>query len=191
MSQNFSRIEALHREIEVARRELVALLKEEARALVPDVELSGPSGPISLSGLFGGREELVLSFHMGKGSPYCTLWADAASGVLPYLESVASFALLSPDLPEEQLLLAKERGWRFQMASHAGTAFAEEMGFAGRDEDGSVSYWPGVATFRKTPEGIERVAVSYYRPGDPFCSLQHFFALLHSEGRAFSPRGGS
>lgn len=185
MSGAMARIEALHREIETARRELVALLKEEARQLVPDAVLQGRDGPVKLSELFGTQDELIVSFNMGKHCAYCTMWADEANGVLRHLETRAAFVVVSPDTVEEQAAFAASRGWRLRMASHRETSFAQDMGFAGKSEGGSLSYWPGFATFRKTEAGIERVGMSFYGPGDPYCSVFHFFALLESGGEGF------
>lgn len=182
-----ARLEALQREIEAARREMVALLKERAKGPVEDAVLQGPTGPVKLSELFGDQRELILSFNMGKGCRYCTLWGDAVGGVLRHLERQAAFAVVSPDPPEVQAAFAAERGWRFRMVSHGGTSFAQDMGMAATGEDGQLSYWPGVQTFRKTESGIERQGVAFYGPGDPFCSVFHFFALLESGGEDFVP----
>jgi predicted dithiol-disulfide oxidoreductase (DUF899 family) len=188
MSSIDTRLEALQREIEAARREMVALLKERAQGPVDDYLLQGPRGPVRLSELFGGRDELIVSFNMGSHCPYCTLWADEANGVLRHLEQKAAFVLVSPEPVEVQAAFAAQRGWRFPMASHAGSSFARDMGFAVAAEDGSVSWWPGVSTFRRVGERIERVGMAYYGPGDSYCSVFHFFALLSSEGEGFVPQ---
>jgi predicted dithiol-disulfide oxidoreductase (DUF899 family) len=188
MSSIDTRLEALYREIEAARRELVVLLKEKAQGPVDDYLLQGPQGPVRLSELFGERDELIVSFNMGKHCAYCTLWADSANGVLRHLQQMAPFVVVSPDPPEVQAAFAAERGWHFPMVSHTGSTFARDMGFAAPSEDGGTSLWPGVSTFRRVDGRIERVGMAFYGPGDPYCSVYHFFALLSSEGEGFVPQ---
>jgi predicted dithiol-disulfide oxidoreductase (DUF899 family) len=184
-----ARLEALQREIEAARRELVLLLKERARGPVDDAVLAGPGGPVRLSELFGEHQELIVSFNMGRQCRYCSLWADAANGVLRHIEQQAAFVVVSPDPVDVQAQVALERGWRFRMVSHRGTTFARDMGFAVL-ADGEERWWPGLATFRRvsTGSGIERVGADVYGPGDPYCSVYHMFALLDSGGEEFVPQ---
>ncbi|MEZ4240079.1 MAG: DUF899 family protein [Myxococcota bacterium] len=181
-----ARLGALYREIEAARHELVSLIKEHTAGPVDDMALAGPSGPVPLSALFGERDELLLVFNMGAHCAYCTLWADEANGVLRHLRQAAAFAVTSPDPPEVQAAFAASRGWAFPMVSHAGTDFAASQGFAAETEDGP-GWMPGVASYRRTPEGIVRVATMYFGPGDPYCSVFHYLELLGSEGAGYAP----
>lgn len=185
--ERHARMDALYREIAVARAELVALLKAEAARPVDDVTFLGPDGPVRLSELFGDKDELVLSFNMGRTCPWCTCWGDAINGFVRHLQRHAAFACLSPDPPEVQRAFAASRGWTFPMVSPGETDFAAEMGFA-EDHDGERHLVPGIATFRRTGGGIERVAAEGYGPGDPFNGLYHVLALLPSEGKGFQPK---
>lgn len=52
------------------------------------------NGSVSLSEVFGQREQLMLIHNMGSQCRFCTLWADGINGHLPHLESVLSVVLV-------------------------------------------------------------------------------------------------
>ena len=59
---------------------------KKARESVEDYELIGwGNKKVRLSSLFGEKDELILVHNMGRGCPYCTMWADGFNGVLPHL----------------------------------------------------------------------------------------------------------
>ena len=98
--------------------------------------------------------------NMGKGCPYCTLWADGFNGVAKHLEA-------------------------FNMASAHGTSFAKDLGFQAKDG----SYRPGVSVFRKQKNGmIVRVSKAQFGPGDDFCSVWHLFDLLPRGRTGWEPK---
>lgn len=153
------------------------------RALPPkpvaDYNFTDWSGKaVALSDLFGDKNELILVHNMGKGCRWCTLWADGFIGFTKHLENRAAFVLTSPDDHETQRLFARDRGWNFRCVSTKGTTFKADMGF----EPEPGKYWPGVSTFRKDSAGnLFHVSKATFGPGDPFCSVWHFFDLLPSE----------
>jgi hypothetical protein len=59
------------------------------------------------------------------------------------------------------------------MVSDQSGDFTRMMGF--RTEEG---YLPGVSTFRRADESIQRVAHRMFGPGDDFSALWHLFELL-------------
>src|SRR5215470_19252219 len=76
-------------------------------------------GTVRLSDLFGAKSDLFVIHNMGKGCPYCTLWADGFNGVYEHLGNRAAFVVSSPDAPEQQRQFAASRNWKFPMVSHA------------------------------------------------------------------------
>jgi predicted dithiol-disulfide oxidoreductase (DUF899 family) len=162
-------------------RRKIAGLRTEMRALqagiapepVQDYRFTTAKGTVALSELFGDKPDLFVIHNMGKGCPYCTMWADGFNGVLAHLENRAAFVVSTPDDPATQAAFAASRGWRFRMVSHAGTDFAAEMGYRGEH-----GLQPGVSVFRKEDGQVLRVSDTGLGPGDDFCSVWHFFDLL-------------
>jgi predicted dithiol-disulfide oxidoreductase (DUF899 family) len=180
--QEIGKLEA---EIENMRQKLAEARKQLPEEPVEDYTLMGPEGDaVSLSGLFGGRDELIVVHNMGRRCAYCTLWADGFNGVLPHLENRAAFVVVSPDPPEVQAEFAASRGWKFHMVSSKGSRFTEDMGFL---VDGSD--WPGFSTFRKAEDDrIFRTAKAFFGPGDPYCAVWHLFALLPRGENNWEPK---
>src|SRR5205823_3815227 len=106
------RLAAYRREIAELRGRMGALQKDAEPEQVEDYRFATTDGPVPLSALFGGKEYLFVIHNMGKSCPSCTMWADGFNGVLPHLESRATFVVSSPDDPETQRAFARERGWR-------------------------------------------------------------------------------
>src|SRR5215510_2423909 len=130
-------------------------------------------GPVRLSELFGTRSDLFVIHNMGKGCPSCTLWADGFNGVYDHLRNRAAFVVSSPDPPEQQRAFAASRNWKFPMVSHAGTTFADDMGYRG-----DRGWLPGVSVFRRQNGKILRVSDASFSPGDDFCAVWHLFDLI-------------
>lgn len=179
-------IHRLEEEILSAKRQLAELRQLAPREPFEDHVLRGQDGgEVRLSELFQDKPDLILVHNMGRGCSYCTMWADGLNGVLPHLEDRAAFVVVSPDPPEVQKALAASRGWRFQMASAAGTPFTRLAGY--EEPDGAPL--PGVSTFRKRDDGrIERVAHTEFGPGDDFCSVWHLFDLLEGGPAGWEPQ---
>ena len=172
-------IEALKAKLSVARR-------RRPQEPVADYELTGSDGvPISLSALFGEKDDLIVVHNMGRGCAYCTMWADGFNGVLPHLEDRAAFVVVSPDEPDVQATFTESRGWRFRMVSAAGSEFAHAMGF----EEKSGEYMPGFSAFRRLPDGsIVRTGRDFFGPGDDYCSPWRLFDLLDGGVGEWEPR---
>ena len=163
------------------RRQIAAIrekMRETLAAVEPqevkDYELASPEGPVRLSQLFDGHEDLILIHNMGVSCSYCTLWADGYNGLHPHVVTRAGFAVSSPDRPTVQRKFAESRGWKFPMVSHAGTSFAADMGYV----SAKGGWMPGVSVFRRDGGTILRVSDTGFSPGDDFCTLWHFFDLL-------------
>jgi len=172
------KLAAFRREIAALREKMRAVQKDAEPEQVEDYRFATTDGPVRLSALFGGKEYLFVIHNMGKSCPSCTMWADGFNGVLPHLESRATFVVSSPDDPETQRAFARERGWRFRMVSHQGTSFAADMGYRGEN-----GWLPGVSVFRRVGDKIYRVSDAPFDDGDDFCTVYHLFDLL-PEGAA-------
>jgi predicted dithiol-disulfide oxidoreductase (DUF899 family) len=170
------KIEALHKEM----REVQAVIEPQP---VADYAFTGQDGPVSLSDLFGDKDDLFVIHNMGTGCAYCTMWADGFNGVYDHMADRAAFVVSSPNSPEVQKDFAAGRGWRFPMVSHAGGSFAEDMGY--KTDKG---WWPGVSVFKKTDAGIVRVSNGQLGPGDDFCSVWHFLDMLPEGSAGWGPK---
>ncbi len=180
------KIAALDRKIMQDKKKLVKLRKSLPPQRVKDYVFRTYDGKrLKLSQAFGRKQDLIVVHNMGRECPYCTLWADEMNGVLPHLEDRAGFLLTSPNEPKKQAAFRRSRGWKFRMASTEGTTFAKDMGF----EPEPGQYWPGFTTFRKGKGGVvERVSSAWFGPGDEYCSVWHFFALLADGDGGWHPR---
>ena len=168
-------------------RELRAQMRVAQAAIEPepvkDYALRRLERTVSLSELFGGNDTLFVIHNMGASCPYCTLWAEGFNGVYEHLRSRASFVVTSPDPPEKQATFAQSRGWRFPMASIAGTTFAHDMGYW--QDDGPL---PGVSVLKRSNGRILRVADTSFSPGDDFCAVWHFLDLLPEGAAGWQPK---
>ena len=160
--------------------ELKQKLSEARRRAEPepvrDYQLTASSGePVTLSDLFGNKDDLLIIHNMGRGCAYCTMWADGFASMVPYIEDRAAFVVISPDDPETQAAFAESRGWPFRMVSAAGTSFIRDFGFA--DLNGSVM--PGVSALHRNADGsIVRSGHDMFGPGDDYSPPWRFFDLL-------------
>lgn len=155
-------------------KRIVELRREMSGEVVEDYSFQTSRGFAKLSGLFDGRDDLILIHNMGKSCAYCTMWADGFNGLLPHLEDRAAFVVVSPDDPKVQEDFAASRNWDFRMVSSQGTNFTKEMGY---EDDGKPL--PGYSAFTRNPDrSIQRIAHAAIGPGDPYCATWHLFDLL-------------
>lgn len=148
------------------------LKKRRQGGAVPDYTFQTLHGPVTLSALFGDHDRLLAIHNMGQACRYCTLWADGFNGFLPHLESALSIVLLSKDAPVLQQTFAHSRGWRFRMASHAGSRYLEEQAV----EAGKGNY-PGAVAYRREGNQIFRLGAAAFGPGDLYCSHWNLLGL--------------
>jgi predicted dithiol-disulfide oxidoreductase (DUF899 family) len=165
-------IRALETEIHELSQKLAALRKAAEPEEVPDFTFQTLTGPVKLSALFAGKDILFAVHNMGQGCRYCTLWADGLNAFLPHLEDRFSVVLLSKDSPEIQQRFAHSRGWRFRMASHAGSTYAADQTVTPGEPD-----MPGIVCYLREGGKILRKNASEFGPGDEFCSIWHVLAL--------------
>lgn len=168
---------ALEQEIITLQSRVAAIRAETVGGeRVADYDLTDWDGrTVPLSTLFDGKDQLVLIHNMGMRCSYCTMWADGFVGILPYIERMAAFVIVSPDDAETQKACSAERGWAFRMVSSKGTSLFDDMGF--ETADGSL--WPGVSTLYKDEDGeLRRHSLASFGPGDKFCSVFSFAELL-------------
>ncbi len=173
MSEELNEIE---KEIFSLKAKRAEIRKRESREAVQDYALEGPDGQtVTLAELFGDRSDLMVIHNMGRGCPYCTLWADGLNGLLPHMENRAAVVLVSKNDPQTQRQFAESRGWKFRMISAQDSTFTQDMGFA--DEEGNQ--FPGCSAFHKDAEGrTERTGSTWFGPGDDYCSIWPLFELF-------------
>ena len=179
------KIADLQKKIIEDKSALVALKKQKQPRVIADYTLIRSSGdPVQLSDLFAGKSDLIVIHNMGSSCPYCTLWADGINGVADHLMDRAAVVLVSPDEPHIQQEFAQTRGWRFPVASAAGTTFIKDMGF---EFDGDAQ--PGFSTLKKLADGtIQLIAQDVYGPGDDYCLVWPTLDLLADGSNDWSPK---
>lgn len=178
-------IDEIQQQIRALKEQLSAARRRRPAEPVVDYQFTGADGvPVSLSSLFGDKDDLIVIHNMGRSCNYCTMWADGFNGDLPHLEDRAAFVVASPDDPATQTALARSRGWRFRMVSVAGSDFSKKMGF----EETPGAYYPGISAFRRQPDGsIVRTGRDFLGPGDDFCAPWPMFDLLQDGAGAWQP----
>jgi predicted dithiol-disulfide oxidoreductase (DUF899 family) len=178
------RIAAYRREIAALRAKMREAQAEIEPEEVKNYEFTTPAGKVRLADMFGDKDDLFVIHNMGTSCPYCTLWADGFNGIYDHIADRASFVIASPDPPDAQKRFAASRGWKFPMISHAGTTFAEDMGY--RSEDSG--FLPGISVFKRDDGRILRVADTGFRPSDDFCALWHLLELLPQGASGWRPK---
>lgn len=161
-----------------------AALEQMGAGVPRDYVFAGEDGPVGLGELFGERDDLLVIHNMGQGCNYCALWADGLASLAPLIEERCALALSSPDAPDVQAQVKRDRGWPYRMVSVQDNTFAQDMGFA--DEG---SYMPGVSAFHKDKAGaITRTGAAFFGPGDDFCPIWPLFELLEGGAKGWEPR---
>jgi predicted dithiol-disulfide oxidoreductase (DUF899 family) len=184
-----SKIEKLESQYaDIAQKLAAARRGLEPEVIDKDYSFDTAPGTISLSELFGDHRALLLVHNMGKGCPYCTLWADGFNGVVQHLENATSFVVASPDSPKVQAEFAESRGWRFRMISYGASTFAADMGYEGADSTYGC-FQPGVSAFIKQDDGkIARKGFTYFGPGDQFSGIWHMLDLIGKSTEDWGPK---
>jgi predicted dithiol-disulfide oxidoreductase (DUF899 family) len=186
---DLSAIRSLQKEIMEKQAKVNELMRSRAAEPVADVTFKGAgNADVRLSELFGDKDDLIVIHNMGRSCVYCTLWLDGFSGMHDHFTSRAAFVVVSPDTPNVQAEFAASRSWPFTMVSNADSGFTQAMGMA-TEQDGKTHYAPGFSTFKKNPDGsIERVANSWFGPGDMYCGIWHMFDVLDGGAKEWAPR---
>ncbi len=168
------------------RQTFVELRKKLQVEQIDDYQfLDGEGRKVSLSSLFGDKDDLIVVHNMGKGCAYCTLWADGFNGARHHLQDRAAFVLVSPDAPETVKEFAAGRGWGFRVLSNAGGTFTRDMGY--ESADGKPQ--PGMSTFHRDANGnISRIAHAPFGPGDEFCAVWPMFDMLKDGTNNWQPK---
>lgn len=177
-------IHVIERKIEALQEELVGLRAAREPEPVSNAMFDSPTGPVSLTTLFGDRDDMLVVHNMGRRCSYCTLWADGFNGLHAHLESRAAFVVVTPDPVVTQIEFGLSRGWKFRMVSDATKKFTDELGFL--EADGSC--WPGIsALYRESDGQIYRKNRAVLGPFDPFCAAWHMFSLLRDGVNDWEP----
>ncbi len=178
-------IGVLEKEMTNSRIKLEKLRRQMNSDKLKDYRLKDLDGnSVSLSSLFGDKNDLILVHNMGKGCSYCTMWADGFIGIKDHLGDRASFVMVSHDKPEIAKEFTSGRDWTFRILSND-DKFNFDMGF--ETDDGSPH--PGISTFHKNDEGeIHRISQAPFGPGDDFCSVWHMLDMLKDGPNDWNPK---
>ncbi|HEY3782998.1 MAG TPA: DUF899 family protein [Fimbriimonadaceae bacterium] len=189
MTEVDKEIDALQNEVDLAKQRLAEARKRRPKEPIEEYVFKLFDGSeITLSELFGDKEDLILVHNMGAGCAHCTMWADGFVGLLPHLENRAAFVVCSPDKPEVQKRFAEKRNWNFRMVSAHDNSFIRDMGFWA-DSGVYPGPWPGVSTFHKEKDGrIYRVAKTHFSPNDDFCAVWPLFDMLDRGTNGWQPK---
>src|SRR5438552_8218564 len=89
----------LEKDITKARGKMLKLLAKHAKMdEVQDYNLKDKdNSDITLSQMFGNKNDLIIIHNMGRSCGYCTMWADGFNGSYKHIEKKSAFALVSPD----------------------------------------------------------------------------------------------
>lgn len=178
-------IEKLEKQIFELKKKLQKLRAGAEPQRIQNYPLHDLSGDLTLLDLFGDKNILFVIHNMGQGCRYCTLWADGLNGFLPHLEDRFGVAMVSKDSPDEQRRMANDRGWRFRMASHAGSTYIQEQTVCPGEDN-----YPGIVCYRRDGERIFRMNSASFGPGDDYCSMWSVLALAGHDESSWTPQYG-
>ena len=165
-------IKNLEHQIYELNVKLNALQKANPGVKVKNYTFKTLDGETTLLDLFGKNDKLLMIHNMGQGCRYCMLWADGFNGFLPHLESTMAVTLVSKDAPEIQRRFANSRGWRFNLASHAGGEYIQEQTVTPGEGNS-----PGAVVYERVGDEIYRKNSSEFGPGDLYCSMWGLLGL--------------
>lgn len=159
----------------------------------------GPSGQVTLSELFAGRQQLIVYHFMfdpndEEGCPSCSFWADNFNGIVVHLnQRDVSFVAVSR-APLSKLEAFKRRmGWHFTWVSSFASDFNYDyhVSFTPEDRAGSEASYnyamgdpgsadrEGISVFYKDPSGdVFHTYSAFARGIDMVNGAYHFLDLI-------------
>lgn len=188
MSNLKDQISLLQKDIFEKQQELAKLRLEQKPELINNYSFHDMDGRShSLIDLFAEKDELLLIHNMGKSCVYCTMWADALSGMHHVIKDRVNIVLTSPDEHAVMKEFSTARNWNIPAYSYHGTDFSIDLGFAS-DKEGRRWYEPGVSALILKEGKIYRTARDNFGPGDVYCAPWHLFALLPKGSDGWHPK---
>ena len=159
----------------------------------------GPDGTVSLSDLFGGRNQLIVYHFMfppewDEGCPHCSFWADNFNGIIVHLHQrdVSFVAISRAPLPKIEAF-EKRMGWTFKWLSSDDGDFNYDFRASfhpGEIESGAPLYnfgtsepgftdREGVSVFYKDKDGgIVHTYSTWARGIDIFNTAYHYLDVV-------------
>jgi predicted dithiol-disulfide oxidoreductase (DUF899 family) len=134
----------------------------------PDLEEPDSGRPVSLAGLFGDHDPLVvyhLMFHPDddESCPSCALWVDGLHGVSHHIERNAAFAVIAKAPLPKLRAWARHRGWDgLRIVSSHGNSFNEDL----QVEGPRGGQWPVVSVFVRDGDGVRHFVSQHADPPD-------------------------
>lgn len=162
-------------------------LAEEQRSLPwmridKDYVFEGTDGPVSLGGLFQGRDQLFIkNFMLSPGQQHqcvgCSLEVDHMAGLLEHLAgNGVSYAVVAPAPIAEIEIIRNRMNWKVNWVSSYGNDFTRDfvLDLAPPNVDGS-----GNNVFYKDEAGnIFHTYASYGRGGEDFLGIYRILDLM-------------
>ncbi|WP_020666138.1 DUF899 family protein [Amycolatopsis nigrescens] len=166
-------------EAEAAVRDQLEAVAAQRRALPPgpvlpdyrftegpaDLAADEPAGPVSLAGLFGDHDELVvyhLMFHPDDDAacPMCSMWVDGLHGVSHHLTRRAALAVVAKAPIGKLRAWGRHRGWQgLRLVSAYDTSFTTDLGVEGP----RGGQFPAVSVFTRRGDQVRH---SYTQSAD-------------------------
>lgn len=176
-------IAALEQEIMEKVTRLNELRKRQPGQEVPNYRFQTQAGETTLLDMFGDKDLLLVIHNMGQGCRYCTLWADGFNGLVPHLEDALAVVLVSGDDPATQRAFANSRGWKFRLASHAGSDYSSEQTVL--EGHGNM---PGAVVYERQGETILRKNDCVFGPNDIYCPQWTLLGLAGIDESTWIPQ---
>jgi predicted dithiol-disulfide oxidoreductase (DUF899 family) len=185
-----------------ARRDALAELRRSMpwREVTADYTFEGPAGPVTLSGLFGSADQLVVMHFMygadwDEGCPSCSFWADTYDGTMEHLAARNTAYVCVSNAPVAELVAYQQRmGWSFPWYSCGSTTFGGDFGVNPPAGSAPGDEWlyngqpttadelPGISVFGMDGDG--RIGLTYQTFARGLEPLNSTYAILD-----LTPRG--
>jgi predicted dithiol-disulfide oxidoreductase (DUF899 family) len=133
-----------------------------------DLDRDEPTQSVSLRGLFGDHDALVvyhLMFHPDddQACPMCSLWVDGLHGISHHITRRAAFAVIGKAPIDKLRRWARHRGWQgLRVVSSYGTPFNTDL----HVETSSGGQWPGISVYARDGDDVRHVLTQSARYPD-------------------------
>jgi len=163
-----------------------------------DYVFTGERGPVTLSELFAGRDQLIVQHFMfgpdwKAGCKSCSFWMDNYDGIVVHLNHRDVSLVAISRAPIETLLAYRKRmGWHFDWVSSLGNSFNYDFAVSFTPDDvasGAKNYnfgtlptygeeAPGISIFARDSDTIFRTYSTYARGLDMLNGAYHLLDLV-------------
>jgi predicted dithiol-disulfide oxidoreductase (DUF899 family) len=179
------------------QREAVAALRRDLPQgpVAGEYVFEGSDGSVTLGELVGERPLVLYHFMFGgamaEPCPMCSMWADGWNAVNDHVERTVDFALVTSGTADENVALAKGRGWTdLQWLSAADNSF--KLDYGSGDADGNQ--WPFLTVFERDGDDVRlsysggaHIEGDHWRGVDLLSPVWHLLDLTRQGRGDFMP----